>query len=358
VDYDAEFLLLTGNVWHDELTLRAWKSLEASCAALADYGIRVIWAGGPPDLADALRRMLADLPNLTLLPESDPDPVAIVREGRVIASLTATGPSSMDVIPASPPAATSFQIRVLPVARGAPVLPIIDEPDRTSETGALPIVDAALAGGVNYLAFGAASTRQSRCFEGGLVHHPGAVQAIAPHETGPRGCSLIEVPRDGAVRASFLPTSVVRWEQLRLGIDRETSRPQLIDRLQQQLLDVETVAGERLLCLRWLLVGSGPLFDALTTTGAPTELGADVEAGLLKQTCFNCGRARGTSTIRRCRRFWTIWTGTARMASTNCAASSPVPAPPPGGSAWPPASSGRTVARSSTLPAVSDETRC
>lgn len=281
VEHDAEFLLLTGDVWHELLTLRAWKALEASCGVLADSGIRVIWAGGPSGLDDDVRRMLADLSNLTLLPEADPDSVAIVNEGRVIASIAAGEPSSALRRPASAtrPPATAFQIRVLPVSCGSLGLPAALGPDAAAEAAA-PLLQTDLQGGVDYLASGAGPDRLSRGLAGGLWHHPGTPQGIQPDETGPRGCSLIEVPRDGAVHVEFQATSVVRWEHLRLGVDRDMSRPQLVSRMQQRLLDLEAIPGERLLCVRWLLVGSGPLFDALSADDATMDLNVAVDSSL------------------------------------------------------------------------------
>jgi hypothetical protein len=153
-------------------------------------------------------------------------------------------------------------------------------PDGDSEFELARLLESATHAGIDYLALCCGSRRLLRAFEGGVMHHPGSTQGVDASESGPHGCSLVEVDAAGACRVEFLPTAAVRWEHLRMGVDRDMSRPQLVDRMQQILLEQERTTGERLLCVHWLLVGSGPLFNALDAGDAAASLTADIDAGL------------------------------------------------------------------------------
>jgi hypothetical protein len=306
LQHNAEFLLLTGRVWFAPLTPRAWRTLATGCQLLAEYGIRAFWAGDLPATDSDVRQMLAELENLTLLPESDPDPVAIVKEGRVVASLSGSDscdapgllPESLTAVPA---AASAFHIRVLPPTIVAPKLPAVTAaPGGDTEFELAPLLDLAMHAGIDYLAPGGDSRRLLRAFEGGMLHCPGPAQGVDSSESGPHGCSLVEVDSEGASHVEFLPTAAVRWEHLRLGVERGMSRVQLVDRMQQMLLDQEAGPAERLVCVHWQLVGSGPLFDALDAGEATAGLPAAIDAGLptcadlTRRHVFDLRRRRGT----------------------------------------------------------------
>jgi hypothetical protein len=285
-EHHVEFLLLTGSIWCESLTPRAWRTLAAGCDALSEADIRVIWAGDCPEGNDDIRPMLAGLLNFTLLSESDPDPVAVVREGRVVASVSTSDPritahqseTSADVTPV---AATSIQIRVVPRLGPTVSAPAIGRvPDVAADAGLAPLLESAARAGINYLTLGEGSQRQSCAFEGGWLHQPGPPQGLVPGESGPHGCSLIAVDTAGACHMTFLPTAAVRWESFRVAVERGMSRSQLIHHMQQMALDRENLPGQQLVCFRWQLVGSGPLFDSLATADATADLSADIDDGL------------------------------------------------------------------------------
>ncbi len=286
VDHHAEFLLLTGPVWHESLTPRGWQAFATGCQFLAEYGVRVVWAGGSPADNDQVHLLPAEFANLTRLAESDPEPVAIVREGRVIASLSTSDPQHGPRRPTTsavtaPAAGGPFHIRILPRscstrALRAAATAACDE----SAAGLMPLLESACHAGIDYLALGGESQRLLRTCESRLLHHPGPPQGLDPGESGPHGCSLIEVPTEGAPRLEFVPTASVRWEHLRVGVERDMSQRQLVDVMQQMLLDQETAPGEQLLAVHWQLTGSGPLFESLSTRDAATRLAEDVDQGL------------------------------------------------------------------------------
>jgi hypothetical protein len=287
VRHDAEFLLLTGPIWCESLTARAWRRLASDCELLADSGTRVVWGSVPPDIDGDVRQMLAELPNLTLLSESDPDPVAVVREGRLIASLStclarSAGSRSTPALTAAHVAATTFHISILPQPRSSVQCPTaVPARDGDAETGPATAWTSADHVGINYLALGGGrSHRVLQRYENGWLHHPGTPQGVNPDESGARGCALVEVDSDGASRVEFLPTAVVRWEHLRMEVEGGKSRSQLVSRMQQELLDLDCAPHERLLCVHWLLVGPAPVIDAPENRGLFAGLAADIDAGL------------------------------------------------------------------------------
>ena len=88
LDHDVEFLLLTGAVFGcGRPTLRARSALLSAFENLREFEVRVFWGIGREELA-ATVDVTSGLPdNVTPIHSGDDEPVAIVRQGRVIASV-------------------------------------------------------------------------------------------------------------------------------------------------------------------------------------------------------------------------------------------------------------------------------
>ena len=64
-----------------------------------------------------------------------------------------------------------------------------------------------------------------------LMHFPGGTQGFSPDETGLHGCSLVDLDADGVIRCRFLPTSPVRWEQFNFDLDSNSTFDELTQSL-------------------------------------------------------------------------------------------------------------------------------
>lgn len=281
VSHGAEFLLITGPLTPQHVTLRAYRALAAGCASLAEYGIPVYWDGLEQDEERSRQcSPLTAIDNLSRLCGSPADPVPVVREGRVIATLVRVDANSCPELPPAdqsrPDSPGVCRIGVLrPASAGSDV-----EPLPAGARGAELALSARRAG-LNYLAVRGGWSPVSHACEGSLIHHPGAPQGLCAEEAGPLGCSIIEVGNNAAPAARPVATAPVRWEQFRVGVDPCATRAQLVEQMQLILLDRQPHACERLWCVSWLLVGSGGLCNELEADSDwHNALAAEIEAGL------------------------------------------------------------------------------
>jgi hypothetical protein len=281
LEHDIDFLLLTGDTLHrSDFSIKARVELRRGFEQLADAGIQVFLVPGANDPA-TLWEEFPELPsNVTVFrPESD-DPVAVLRDGSVIASIRAlswrqswfawddeephadrtqrrakeaddaensfdhneplrsalieesndrelAGSESLSDSD-SPEAALPARREIRRVHSPADLRPnhfaIAIVRDGVDQPGSDPQAD--------YLAVVGGRERTTSKGSDWLMHFPGGVQGLSPREPGLHGCSLVDLDSDGVIRCRFLPTAPVRWENFELSVDAETTFQQLASRAQ------------------------------------------------------------------------------------------------------------------------------
>ncbi|MGH2781891.1 MAG: metallophosphoesterase family protein, partial [Thermoleophilaceae bacterium] len=118
----------------------------------------------------------------------------------------------------------------------------------------------------------------------GHIHQPGQVladppavycgipQGRDPGEIGARGCYVVDVDVAGRATPRFVPTDVVRWQQLDLSID-DVADDEALQRLCREALGEAVDAAEgRSLVVRLRLGGRGPLHASLARFGYLDDL--------------------------------------------------------------------------------------
>lgn len=245
----VEFLLLTGTTFGgDAPTLRARRALLTAFENLCEFEIQVFWEVGREELAGV------DVPdNVTPIHAGDDEPVAVVRQGRVIASVA------------------SARRQESPQGAG--------EGTERDERSAFRIglaghlgADGADDPAYDYLALSGTGRRSTRRTADGVAHDPGPAQGTHAGEAGPHGATLVRVDADRAAELTAVPAAPVRWERLMVGVDRDLALDPLAERMQSALLELEPAPSERLWIVHWRLIGSGGLFDALQSGAADGEL--------------------------------------------------------------------------------------
>ncbi|MFG0333602.1 MAG: exonuclease SbcCD subunit D [Maioricimonas sp. JB049] len=290
IDRDVDFLLLTGNVFDAEaVTVRARNTLEKGLTLLCEADIPVYVTCGDSDPLTAWQSLIADPGNLTILSSTDDDPVAALRDGRVLASLfvvatpgidesawSVSGPAIFRI-----PDTTTWQIGLLGAGSGAEI-----HPGETSDgppdgvSGIDELVRIAIEGGANYLALGEGRGPATVKLNGGVAHDPGSPQGLGPSESGIHGCTLVDVSSDGKARLTQLPTAAVRWESFSIDVDDSTSWETLVETMQLQLMEAEPQPGEQVWLIDWRLVGAGQTLQTLGEERAQRELVELIEAEL------------------------------------------------------------------------------
>ncbi len=278
LDQDVDFLLLTGDTLDlSDFSVKARVELCDGFAQLDEAGVQVFLVPGRRDPA-AVWNDFPNLPsNVTVFrPESD-DPVAVLRDGAVIASIRAlswrqawfagdqdesAGHRARSTTEHRPARATDDEIPYADLTQRR-VKEADDAETREQSTERSPskpnahrdtrrvespadlrpnhFTIAIVRDGIDspdddpqadYLAIVGGRERNTVKGSDWLLHNPGGTQGLSPEESGLHGCSLVELDGDGVIRCRFLPTAPVRWENFEIEIEANTTLEQLVKRMQ------------------------------------------------------------------------------------------------------------------------------
>ncbi len=334
LEHDIDFLLLTGDTLHQsDFSIKARVELRRGFEQLADVGIQVFLVPGANDPA-SLWDDFPELPsNVTVFrPESD-DPVAVLRDGSVIASIRALSwrkawfawddeephadrtqrrakeaddaensfdhaqPKSRSLIEQSddPELDGSESLAEGEASEDGPSArreirrvhsPADLRPNHFAIAIARDGVDQpGLDPQADYLAVVGGRERTTSKGSDWLMHFPGGVQGLSPNESGLHGCSLVDLDSDGVIRCRFLPTAPVRWENFELSVDADTTFQQLVSLAQKAcrgLCGVATKPSEQ----GSLVAEYGDAADGESTADAAPESSAAIPESLHAEACF------------------------------------------------------------------------
>jgi hypothetical protein len=191
---EVDFVILAGDIIAPETAgPRAFVFLRDQFVRLAERGIQVYWAGGDVDQIANWPEVFAWPSNVHFFPADRVE--RFVHRRHELAACELVGQSrpptgSVRVGQCTPSEANRFSIAV---AHGD-----IDE------------VDLAAAG-IRYWALGGEHEPTLPVETTPLAHYPGTPQGRSPQESGPHGCTFVDVSLDGGIRPSPIVTDVVRY---------------------------------------------------------------------------------------------------------------------------------------------------
>jgi len=243
---EAEFLVLSGDLLEPRRTgPRGLLFLAEQFGRLAERGAAVYWAGGHVDPPDTW-------PSAVRLPEN----VHVFPQGRPGEHVHQRDESPL--------------VRVMgaSVAPGREIRASEFDPDPTGLFSIAVVHGAADAEplarrGIDYWALGGSHSRHTLFSSPQFAHYPGSPQGRHPQETGPYGCTLVQVDAERHVRTTLIPTDVMRWQQERIVVDESTSRDDLEFLLNERMRTLVETIPEMDLLVSWTIVGSGPLLAEL-----------------------------------------------------------------------------------------------
>jgi len=125
---------------------------------------------------------------------------------------------------------------------------------------------------VDYWALGGRHARRTLCESMPVVHDPGSPQGRQPDETGPHGCTLVQVDSRQDVQMTLVPTDVIRWETQRVVLDGESRREALEQEMAQRIESLRQNTPQTDLLVSWQIVGTGALVDQLRHGTLSAEL--------------------------------------------------------------------------------------
>lgn len=270
IESEVEFVLLAGNSFVEaEQSLAARLALLDGFAELARNDIRVFVLPGPLDPIAAWRQ-IPDLPeNVTLL---DPGQKfsAVKRDETVIARVGARlRVPERKSARAAQRELRSESLRPVPVTIGMAITGVAadrstsledwsieqNDPNASTVQATTPADGKSPDCPVDYAALGGGLARQTITQRRGMAHDPGATQGSGPHESGPRGCTLVHVESDGTLRCEFIPTAAVRWEHFAVDFEAGAGSADLLARCRALLADVPWESGEQAWICDWVFRG-------------------------------------------------------------------------------------------------------
>lgn len=250
----VDFVLLTGDLLHPPSAgPRGWFFLAEQFERLRLQGILVYWATGRDDAS-------LEWPALFPLPNNvqrfDRDGVARFvheRHGVPIAEICGIGYAPRDMVRAADFRPENEGLFTIALAHGE--------------------IDADIAAkldDIDFWALGGEHQRRNLFTTPVTAHHAGSPQGRSPQETGPHGCTLVQVNDLGQTEMSFIPTDVVRYQTERVtGID--TASREVLDRLLAERAAALAGVGPDLL-VTWVVVGRGAAVRQLRRGAIEAEL--------------------------------------------------------------------------------------
>jgi DNA repair protein SbcD/Mre11 len=253
----VDFVVLAGDII-DPLASgpRGLVFLAEQFQRLAAQGIQVYWAGGP---SDDFERWLDAWPlsdNVHRFASHRVSKTVHLRGNEPLAQILGTGAQQPKRIAASDFQAARDGLFTVALAHGA------------------TDVDSLTRQGIDYWALGGEHDR--RTLLGGPItaHYCGTTQGRVPHESGSRGCTLVHVDESRQVRATFLATDAVRYENPQVAVDEATTNEQLSAILQDRLLELAADPFGPDLLIHWTIVGNAAIESELRRGRLSTDLAA------------------------------------------------------------------------------------
>ncbi len=251
----ADFLLLVGDVLDPDLAgPRGCVFLAEQCARLAQRGIQVYWAGGRSDHAELWPAGL-DLPtNVHLFPRGQVARVLHERDEEPLAELLGISRGERKRIRPADFAGDAGSPFTIAVTYGSS--------DGEGMSGRP----------VHYWALGGEHARRTLTTSPAVAHYSGTPQGRRPRDSGPRGCTLVQVDESARVRTSFVATDVLRWQDERVLVTQHTTREQLERQMVERAAALwGTGLGPDML-VSWTIVGSSALGAKLQWGTMETDL--------------------------------------------------------------------------------------
>ncbi len=251
LDESVDFVVLAGDVADTRLAgPRAFLFLQEQFARLAEQKIDVYWARGGVDTHSPWPSNQAFPTNVVIFSSTGIDQHVFHSDGEPLARLigaSGTGSSRALVDQFSADATGLFTVGVAYGSFGRESLP---------------------AGRVNYLALGGQHAMRALAGPPRAAHYCGTSQGRSPAESGPHGCTLVEVDYDGNLHTRQIETDTIRWVEIPLTFDTEPSDEQLERRANEALDLAIDRAGGRDLLVRWQFDTSATVAARLRHSGA------------------------------------------------------------------------------------------
>jgi hypothetical protein len=255
----VDFVVLAGDVI-DPLASgpRGLVFLAEQFTRLAAQAIRVYWAGGR---SDDFERWVDAWPlgeNVFRFPLHRVERIVHTRGGQALAQILGTSSQQRKKIRVADFRMGEDSLFALAVAYGS-----ID-------------ADSLATHAAHYWALGGEHDRRNVPSGPSTAHYCGTPQGRRPQESGPRGCTLVQVDETGRIRTSFVTTDAVRYLDEHITLNEAATSEQLHDVIRERIGELGGDPFGPELLIHWTVGGSKKLSGELERG----KLAADLVARL------------------------------------------------------------------------------
>ncbi len=124
--------------------------------------------------------------------------------------------------------------------------------------------------GYDYWALGHIHKREELCQDPWVVF-PGNIQGRHIHESGPKGCTLIEVDQQSIIKIEHHDLDQIRWQTLQVKLDQVNSLEEAVDRFSEACQSYLKDAPAIPYALRVELIGETPFHSKLNALQSTLE---------------------------------------------------------------------------------------
>ncbi len=286
VEHEIDFLLLSGNTLIEEdHSIRGKIALMDGFFQLASKNIPVFILPGQNDSLKLERAQFNWPGNVTFLSSQDTETLEIMREEELVATIQVLSPSQDKMETTlnlnqrnhlfNKHDQRAMSIGILPASLSS------ESASQNAETE--PFTTPSLTAeikevAVDYLALSKGTQRYTFEMQPGIAHHPGTAQGLNFDAIENNGVTLVSVRPEEQLDLRTLNLSTVRWIDIELNLDRETSLKQLKHLMRETLYSYKIGALEKLWMVHWQLAGSGNLLHSLNTSKKQSELLTEIES--------------------------------------------------------------------------------
>jgi len=251
----AGLVVLSGDVLDPNGTgPRGPRFLLEQFERLAARSIAVYWAGGRVDPPEVWPAALSLPKNVRVFPRGRPQDFLHRRDDEPIARLVGASRTRRQRIRAADFDGDENELFTIAVAHGR----------ATADSLRLRAVD--------YWALGGRHSAHTLLGGPRVARYCGTPQGRRPSESGPHGCTLVDVDGHGHPRITMIPTDVLRWQTERIRLDDTATRAELESQLHQRARGLkESLSGIDVMVV-WEVAAGEPLAAELRRGRLAAEL--------------------------------------------------------------------------------------
>jgi exonuclease SbcD len=276
IDEEARFVLIAGDLYDGD-----WKDystalfLSRQMSRLREAGVRVFIISGNHDAVSRITRSLRLPENVKQLSTRAPETVVLEDLGVAIHGQGFAERAVTEDLSAAYPSALPglFNIGMLHTAANG----------REGHEPYAPCrLEGLLSKKYDYWALGHVHRREVLHRDPWVVF-PGNTQGRHINETGPKGCSLVTVDRNGCLSLEHRNLNVIEWALCEVEADRATIPEHVVDLVRRRVDEIRSQVAERMVAVRVVVRGASAAHQELTRF--PERWNNEIRSAVTDSSC-------------------------------------------------------------------------